>query len=149
MLIIIVLAALILGFAMANYSFVESSGELDNAIMIVKENSVVVDTHIVVIINLDPAGQTALNCKSVCRCFAHAKSFTPTVVDFSLGTVPISITFTPSEDTQSLPLEIIEDGVTEGNEVFTLTLSLASGTSNTIQIGQDTAQVTIVDDDSK
>ena len=69
------LAALILGFAMANFSFVESSGQMDNAIMIVKENNIVVDTDIVVIVNLDPAGQTAQNCKSVCRSCAHAKSF--------------------------------------------------------------------------
>ena len=143
------LAVLILGFAMANYSFVESSGQLDNAIMIQKENSVVVDTDIVVIVTLDPAGHTALNCKSVRRCFAHAKSFTPTAVDFSIGPLPISITFTPFDNSWPVPLEIIEDSVTEGNEVFTLTLSLASGTSNKIQIGQDTAQVTIVDDDSK
>ena len=49
---------------MANYSFVESSGQVDSDIMIVKENNVAVDTDIVVIVNLDPAGQAALNCKS-------------------------------------------------------------------------------------
>ena len=70
-------------------------------------------------------------------------------MDFSIGPLPISVTFTTSDNTRPVPLEIIEDSVTEGNEVFTLTLSLASSTSNAIRIGQDTAQVTIVDDDSK
>ena len=57
------LAVLFLGFAMANYSFMEGNGRLDNAIMILKENSVVVDIDIVVIVTLDLVGQTALNCK--------------------------------------------------------------------------------------
>ena len=86
---------------------------------------------------------------SISTFVAHAKSFTPTAEDFSIGSLPMSVTFTPSDNSRPVPLEIVEDSVTEGNEVFTLTLSLASGTSNTIQIGQDTAQVTIVDDDSK
>ena len=60
--IICLFSVIILGFEMANYSFVESSGQLDNAIMIMK-NSVVVDTDIVVNITLDLVGQTALNCK--------------------------------------------------------------------------------------
>ena len=62
---------------MASYTFVESSGRLDNAIMIVKENNVVVDTDIVLMVNLYPAGQTAQNCKHVYilpRCVAHAES---------------------------------------------------------------------------
>ena len=60
---IIIFTVLFLGFAMANYSFMERSGQLDNAIMIVKENNVVVDTDIVVNVSLILVGQTAQNCK--------------------------------------------------------------------------------------
>ena len=47
---------------MASYTFQESSGKLSNAIMIVKENNVVVDANVVVTVNLDPVGQTAETC---------------------------------------------------------------------------------------
>ena len=70
-------------------------------------------------------------------------------VDFSIGALPISIMFTPSDNMHPVPLEIIEDSVTERNEIFTLTLSLASGTSSGIQTGQSSTQVTIEDNDSK
>jgi len=69
-------------------------------------------------------------------------------VDFSIGTLPISITFVPSDNMHPVPFEIIDDMYTEENETFTLSLSLASP-SNSIQIGQSTTQVTIEDDDSK
>ena len=51
---------------MDSYSFLESRGQLNNDIMIMKENSVVVDTDIVVIVDLNPAGQTAQNRKCDC-----------------------------------------------------------------------------------
>ena len=52
-----------MGFAMASYNFSESSGQLNNAIMIVKENNIVVDDNFVVTVNLDSTGQTAQTCK--------------------------------------------------------------------------------------
>ena len=48
---------------MASYNFSESSGQLNNAIMIVKENNIVVDDNFVVTVNLDSTGQTAQTCK--------------------------------------------------------------------------------------
>ena len=70
-------------------------------------------------------------------------------MDFLIGALPITITFAPSDNMHPVPLEIIEDSVTEGNEIFTLTLSLASSTLNSIQTGQRSTQVTIEDNDSK
>ena len=69
-------------------------------------------------------------------------------MDFSIGTLPLSITFVPSDNMHPVPFEIIDDMYTEENETFTLSLSLASP-SDSIQIGQSTTQVTIEDDDSK
>ena len=57
------LAVLILGFEMASYTFQESSGQLSNAITIVKENNVVVDVNVAVTVNLNPARQTAETCR--------------------------------------------------------------------------------------
>ena len=57
------LAVLSVGFAMASYNFPESSGQLSNAIMIVKENNITVDNDFVVRVNLGPTGQTAQNCR--------------------------------------------------------------------------------------
>ena len=48
---------------MASYTFPESSGQLNNAIMIVKENNVTVDDDVVVRIVLNPTGQTANHCR--------------------------------------------------------------------------------------
>ena len=70
-------------------------------------------------------------------------------MDFQIGDLPIPITFAPSDSIQRVPLEIIEDSITEGNEIFTLILSLASSTLSSIQIGQNSTQVTIEDNDSK
>lgn len=69
-------------------------------------------------------------------------------MDYSLGPLPLSITFAPSDNMHPVPFEIIDDIFTEENETFTLSLSLASP-SQSIQIGQSTTQVTIEDDDSK
>ena len=59
----IFLSVLSVGFEMASYNFPESSGQLNNAIMIVKENNIIVDNDFVVIVDLDPTGQTAQNCR--------------------------------------------------------------------------------------
>ena len=71
-----------------------------------------------------------------------------TVVDFTTGALPISITFARSDNMQPVPLQIVDDSITEGNEVFTFVLSLSSAAANSVQIGQSTAQVTIEDNDS-
>ena len=59
------LTVLSVGFAMASYTFPETSGQLNNAIMIVKENNIVVDDDFVVTVNLHPTGQTAQTCECV------------------------------------------------------------------------------------
>ena len=82
------------------------------------------------------------------RLFDNACIFPHVVLDFSIGTLPISITFAPSDNMQPVPLQIIEDVFFEGNEIFTLSLSLGTA-SNTTEIGQSTSQVTIEDNDSR
>lgn len=50
---------------MSSYRFSETSGQLNSAIMIVKENDIIVDEDFVVRVNLLPTGQTA----QICRCY--------------------------------------------------------------------------------
>ena len=75
--------------------------------------------------------------------------FLYTAVDFSIGPLPISITFAPSDNMRPVPLQIIDDDTTEGDEMFTLVVSLSSAATNSVQIGQSTTQVTIEDNDGK
>ena len=69
-------------------------------------------------------------------------------MDFSIKTLLTPLTLASSDKMQSVPLQIIEDAVSEGNEIFILSLSLDSA-SNGIQIGQKNTSITIKDNDSK
>ena len=69
-------------------------------------------------------------------------------MDFSIKTLLTPLTLASSDKMQSVPLQIIEDAVSEGNEIFILSLSLVSA-SNGIQIGQKNTSITIKDNDSK
>ena len=59
---------------------------------------------------------------------------------------PVTVTFTAGQTVASAPVRIIDDTSEEDTENFTATLS--TDDSN-VMFGEDTATVTIIDDDGK
>ena len=57
-----------------------------------------------------------------------------------------TVTFGPDQTSASYPVQIVDDSNIEDTETFTATLST---TESNVNIGDDTATVTILDDDSE
>ena len=55
----------------------------------------------------------------------------------------------PSTHRQCFNVTIIDDTVVEGTETFSLLLTLAGGSTEDVEIIQDTSVVEIIDDDCK
>ena len=60
--------------------------------------------------------------------------------------VVTTVTFGPDQTSASYPVPIVDDSNIEDTETFTATLST---TESNVNIGDDTATVTILDDDSE
>ena len=74
--------------------------------------------------------------------FAHA--WMPRVLQFSAFIT--TVTFGPDVTSASYSVPIVDDSIIEDTETFTATLST---TESNVSIGDDTATVTILDDDGE
>ena len=82
----------------------------------------------------------------LCQIYYNACNLTSTAGSDYNDPVVTTVTFGPDQTSASYPVPIVDDSNIEDTETFTATLSTVESNVN---IGDDTATVTILDDDSE
>ena len=68
----------------------------------------------------------------------------PLVVDYNASSIPQTVTFAPGVSKQCFDVEILDDNIVEGSEMFTISVVL----QGSLETPTD-AHITIEDDDGK
>ena len=76
--------------------------------------------------------------------YTYSHLFRIATLDFTATS--IDVTFIPGQTTATVEVPITDDSVSEDTEMFSAVLST---TNPNVMLGEDTASVTILDDDSK